>query len=89
MAFDRQPEHGRTDRTSKLNSICRCAARYRERHGVSGAKSDVANTRTLADMVRTDSHRLSESPVDLDPFGDRCSVGVDDGGLQHHEEEQT
>ena len=33
-------------------------ARYRERHGVSGAKSDAADARTLADMVRTDSHRL-------------------------------
>ncbi|MCE6995419.1 IS110 family transposase [Saccharothrix sp. S26] len=31
--------------------------RYRERHGVSGAKSDAANTRTLADMARTDSLR--------------------------------
>lgn len=33
-------------------------ARYRERHGVSGAKSDAADARTLADMVRTDSPRL-------------------------------
>jgi len=31
-------------------------ARYRERHSVSGAKSDAADAHTLADMVRTDSH---------------------------------
>ena len=29
-------------------------ARYRERHGVSGAKSDTADSHILADMVRTD-----------------------------------
>ena len=34
------------------------AARYRERHGVSGAKSDAADAHMLADMVRTDSHQL-------------------------------
>ena len=34
------------------------AARYRQRHGVSGAKSDSADAHTLADMVRTDSHQL-------------------------------
>ena len=34
------------------------AARYRERHGVSGAKSDAADAHVLADMVRTDSHQL-------------------------------
>jgi transposase len=34
------------------------AARYRERHSVSGAKSDKADSHTLADMVRTDSHQL-------------------------------
>jgi transposase len=33
-------------------------ARYRERRGVSGAKSDAADAHTLADMVRTDSHQL-------------------------------
>ena len=33
-------------------------ARYRERYGVSGAKSDAADAHTLADMVRTDSHQL-------------------------------
>jgi transposase len=33
-------------------------ARYRERHSVSGAKSDAADAHTLADMVRTDSHQL-------------------------------
>ncbi|WP_184539125.1 IS110 family transposase [Micromonospora polyrhachis] len=34
------------------------AARYRERLGVSGAKSDTADAHMLADMVRTDSHQL-------------------------------
>jgi transposase len=34
------------------------ASRYRERHGVSGAKSDAGDARMLADMVRTDSHQL-------------------------------
>ena len=33
-------------------------ARFRERHSVSGAKSDPADAHTLADMVRTDSHQL-------------------------------
>jgi transposase len=33
-------------------------ARYRQRHSVSGAKSDAADAHTLADMVRTDSHQL-------------------------------
>ena len=33
-------------------------ARYRERHGVSGAKSDTADAHILADMVRTDAHQL-------------------------------
>ena len=34
------------------------ASRYRERHGVSGAKSDAGDAHMLADMVRTDSHEL-------------------------------
>jgi transposase len=34
------------------------ASRYRERHGVSGAKSDAADAHVLADLVRTDSHQL-------------------------------
>jgi transposase len=33
-------------------------ARYRERHKVSGAKSDPGDAHTLADMVRTDRHQL-------------------------------
>jgi transposase len=36
------------------------AARYRERLGVSGAKSDAADAHMLADMVRTDSHQLRQ-----------------------------
>ena len=34
------------------------ASRYRERHGVSGARSDRGDAHMLADMVRTDSHQL-------------------------------
>ena len=34
------------------------ASRYRERHAVSGAKSDAGDAHVLADMVRTDSHQL-------------------------------
>jgi transposase len=39
-------------------------ARYRERHSVSGAKSDAADAHTLADMVRTDSHQLRPMAAD-------------------------
>ena len=41
-------------------------ARYRERHGVSGAKSDAADAHTLADMVRTDRHQLRPVAGDSD-----------------------
>ena len=34
------------------------ASRYRERHGVSSAKSNAGDAHMLADMVRTDSHQL-------------------------------
>ena len=34
------------------------ASRYRERHAVSGAKSDSGDAHMLTDMVRTDSHQL-------------------------------
>lgn len=34
----------------------RSVARYRERHGVSGAKSDRGDAKVLADLVRTDRH---------------------------------
>lgn len=40
------------------------AARYRERHGVSGAKSDPADAHILADMVRTDAHQLRSIGAD-------------------------
>jgi transposase len=40
------------------------AKRYRERHGVSGAKSDKADAHSLADMVRTDSHQLRPAAID-------------------------
>lgn len=41
-------------------------ARYRERHGVSGAKSDPGDVHTLADMVRTDRHQLRPVAGDSD-----------------------
>ncbi|AXH97869.1 IS110 family RNA-guided transposase [Ornithinimicrobium avium] len=34
----------------------RAAARYRDRHHVSGAKSDAGDAKMLADLVRTDAH---------------------------------
>jgi hypothetical protein len=40
------------------------ASRYRERHGVSGAKSDGGDAHMLGDMVRTDSHQLREAAGD-------------------------
>jgi hypothetical protein len=40
------------------------ASRYRERHGVSGAKSDGGGAHMLADMVRTDSHQLRPAAGD-------------------------
>jgi transposase len=36
----------------------RQVARYRERHGTSGAKSDAGDAHVLTDMVRTDAHQL-------------------------------
>jgi len=40
------------------------ASRYRERHGVSRAKSDAGDAHMLADMVRTDSHQLRPAAGD-------------------------
>ena len=40
------------------------ASRYRERHGVSGAKSDKGDSHMLANMVRTDSHQLRATAGD-------------------------
>jgi transposase len=40
------------------------AARYRERLGVSGAKSDSADAHMLADMVRTNGHQLRPVAAD-------------------------
>ena len=55
----------------------RQVARYRERHGTSGAKSDAGDAHALADMVRTDAHQLrpiaGDSP--LVEAGDRQSRG--------------
>jgi hypothetical protein len=40
------------------------AARFRDRHAVSGAKSDAGDAHALADMVRTDSHQLRPAAGD-------------------------
>jgi transposase len=40
------------------------ASRYRQRLGVSGAKSDQGDSHMLADMVRTDSHQLRPAAGD-------------------------
>jgi transposase len=45
------------------------ASRYRERHGVSGAKSDHGDAHMLADMVRTDSHQLRPAAGDTPQVG--------------------
>jgi transposase len=41
-------------------------SRYRDRHSVSGAKSDRADAKVLADMVRTDRHNLRQVAGDTD-----------------------
>jgi transposase len=48
-------------------------SRYRERHSVSGAKSDAADAHTLADMVRTDSHQLRPVAADT-PLSEAVKV---------------
>jgi hypothetical protein len=40
------------------------SSRYRDRHHVSGAKSDPGDAKVLADMVRTDRHNLREAAGD-------------------------
>jgi len=45
------------------------AARFRDRHGVSGAKSDAGDAHALADMVRTDSHQLRPAAGDTPEAG--------------------
>ena len=42
------------------------AARYRDRHHVSGAKSDPADAKLLADLVRTDRHNHRRVAGDTD-----------------------
>jgi transposase len=49
------------------------ASRYRERHGVSGAKSDGGDAHMLADMVRTDSRQLRPAAGDS-PQGQAIKV---------------
>jgi transposase len=49
------------------------AARFRQRHQVSGAKSDAGDAHALADMVRTDSHQLRPAAGDS-PEADSIKV---------------
>ena len=50
------------------------AARYRDRHHVSGAKSDASDAKLLADLVRTDRHNHRRSPATAPrPRRSRCS----------------
>ena len=65
------------------------ASRYRERHGVSGAKSDGGDAHMLADMVRTDSHQLRPAAGDSPRGGGHqgpgahaqdADLGTDPGG---------
>jgi len=44
-------------------------ARYRDRHGVSGAKSDAGDAKVLADLVRTDRHNHRPIAGDSDLAG--------------------
>jgi transposase len=61
-------------------------ARYRERHSVSGGKSDTRDAHTLADMVRTDRHQLR--PVAGDSVEAEAikvvTPGPQDAGLGAH-----
>src|ERR1051326_2183974 len=41
-------------------------SRYRDRHGVSGAKSDPGDAKVLADLVRTDRHNHRRAAPDSD-----------------------
>jgi hypothetical protein len=45
------------------------SARFRQRHAVSGAKSDAGDAHVLADMVRTDSHQLRPAAGDSPEAG--------------------
>ena len=47
----------------------RSAARYRDRHHVGGAKSDAADAKLLADLVRTDRHNHRPVAGDSDDAG--------------------
>src|SRR5690242_10524528 len=41
-------------------------SRYRDRHGVSGAKPDPGDAKVLADLVRTDRHNHRRAVLDSD-----------------------
>ena len=61
----------------------RQVARYRDRHGTSGAKSDAGDAHTLADMVRTDRHQLRAVAGDSErgPGGQGGGAGASDADL--------
>ena len=66
------------------------ASRYRERHGVSGAKSDGGDAHMLADMVRTDSHQLRPAAGDSPEAdgGQGGGAGAPDADLGTHPQVQ-
>ena len=53
------------------------AARYRDRHHVSGAKSDAGDAKLLADLVRTDRH--NHRPIAGDSGAGRGGQGAGPG----------
>lgn len=53
----------------------RQVARYRERQGMSGAKSDAGDAHALADMVRTDGHQLRPAAGDS-PQGEGIKIAA-------------
>lgn len=58
----------------------RAVARYRERHGQAGGKSDPGDAAVLADILRTDRHRHRPLPADTD-----LARGIKAAARQHQE----
>ncbi len=68
-AVDLLPATGRPPRTGKHHVFAinpMAAARYRDRHAVSGKKSDPGDALALANILRTDMHAHRSLPADSD-----------------------
>src|SRR3974377_2510576 len=50
------------------------SSRYRDRHSVSGAKSDRGDAKVLADLVRTDRHNHRQDAGAADPAGEDAGL---------------